>query len=73
MAEVGRSRDLTIRRLYIESLQSLLDRVRRKLILPPGDSLDLTVLGLGGQAATQAGPPADRPDPSQPRQAEDHP
>jgi membrane protease subunit HflK len=45
MAEAQRSRDLTIRRLYIETLQGLLDRVRRKLILPAGDSLDLTVLG----------------------------
>jgi membrane protease subunit HflK len=45
MAEAQRARDLTIRRLYIETLQGLLDRVRRKLILPAGDSLDLTVLG----------------------------
>src|SRR5262249_3531066 len=51
LAEVGRSRELTARRLYIESVQSLLERVRRKLILSPGDSIDLTVLGLRGQAA----------------------
>src|SRR5262249_42957164 len=51
LSEVRRSRDLTVRRLYIETVQSLLERVRRKLILPPGDSLDLTVLGVSGRAA----------------------
>ena len=57
MAEARRSRDLTLRRLYIETLQDLLDRVQRKLILPPGDSLDLTVLGLRGDDAPRRGPP----------------
>ncbi|HZW33111.1 MAG TPA: SPFH domain-containing protein [Isosphaeraceae bacterium] len=61
MAEARRSPDLTIRRLYIETLQDLLDRVRRKLILPPGDSLDLTVLGLRGDDAPRRGPPLDPP------------
>jgi membrane protease subunit HflK len=58
MAEVQRSRDLTIRRLYIESLQRLLEGVRRKLILPPGESLDLTVLGLQGAGAPRSPPSA---------------
>src|SRR5262245_19722800 len=56
MAEARRSRDLTIRRLYLETLQDLLDRVQRKLVLPPGDSVDLTVLGLREQDAPRRGP-----------------
>ncbi len=62
LAEAERSRSLTMRRLYIESMQSLLDRVKRKLILPPGDSLDLTVLGATEPRAhrTPAPSPADK-------------
>ena len=45
LAEVERSRSLTMRRLYIESMQALLDGVKRKLVLPPGGDIDLTVLG----------------------------
>ena len=45
LAEAGRSRSLTMRRLYIETMQSLLDGVKRKLVLPPGGDVDLTVLG----------------------------
>ena len=71
LAEVRRSRELTLRRLYIESVQSLLERVRRKLILPPGDSIDLTVLGLRDQAAPAAVPPPDRPDLRQPQERQD--
>jgi membrane protease subunit HflK len=60
LPEVRRARALTVRRLYIESVQSLLGSVRRKLVLPPGDSLDLTVLGLPGQAAATPVPRPDR-------------
>jgi membrane protease subunit HflK len=45
-AQVERSRGLTIRRLYIDSMQSLLARVKTKLILPSGGELDLTLLGI---------------------------
>jgi membrane protease subunit HflK len=45
LAETQRAPSLTIRRIYIESLQALLDRVKAKIVLPPGDSVDLTVLG----------------------------
>jgi membrane protease subunit HflK len=62
--EAGRSRGLTIRRLYIESLQSLLDRVKRKFIMPDGDTPDLTVLGLSGEVAPRSLPaPAPRDPP----------
>jgi membrane protease subunit HflK len=44
-----RDRSLTIRRIYIESLQSLLDRVKGKIVVPRGNSLDLTVLGVQDQ------------------------
>ena len=43
-----------MRRLYIESLQALLGRVKSKLILSSGDAVDLTVLGV--QSGTS--PPA---------------
>jgi membrane protease subunit HflK len=59
LGEVRRSRDLTIRRLYLETVQALLEGVRRKLILPPGDSIDLTVLGLRGPAAPPTIPQPD--------------
>jgi modulator of FtsH protease HflK len=52
LVEVNRSRGLTMKRLYIESLQSLLEGVKRKLILPAGDAPDLTVIGLDGKAPT---------------------
>ena len=45
LAEADRARSLTMRRLYIESLQALLGRVKSKLILSAGDAVDLTVLG----------------------------
>jgi membrane protease subunit HflK len=46
LAEAARSRSLTMRRMYIETMQSLLDGVKRKLVLPPGGDVDLTVLGI---------------------------
>jgi modulator of FtsH protease HflK len=46
LAEAERSRSLTMRRLYIETLQGLLAGVKNKLVLPPGDAIDLTVLGV---------------------------
>jgi membrane protease subunit HflK len=51
LAEAQRSRSLTMRRIYIETLQSLLDRVQNKLILPPGGDIDLTLLGVKDQSA----------------------
>jgi modulator of FtsH protease HflK len=48
LTEVERSRALTMRRLYIEAMQTLLDGVKRKLVLPPGGDIDLTVLGVNG-------------------------
>jgi membrane protease subunit HflK len=55
-AQVNGSRALTIRRLYIDAMRSLLDRVKTKIVLPPGGDLDLTVLGLkaGTPASCQA-------------------
>jgi membrane protease subunit HflK len=67
LAEARRARDLTIRRLYLDSLQALLERVKRKLVLPPGDSLDLTVLGIREDTAPR---PAPVPTPADP--ARDH-
>jgi modulator of FtsH protease HflK len=60
LAEAVRSRELTMRRLYSQSLQSLLDGVRRKLVLPAGDAPDLTVIGLGGESPPRnpSGPPS---------------
>jgi membrane protease subunit HflK len=49
LAEAQRARSLTIRRIYIDSLRDLLDQVKGKIVLPPGDSVDLTVLGIQDQ------------------------
>jgi membrane protease subunit HflK len=64
-----RSPELARRRLYIETVQSLLERVRRKVILPPGDPIDLTLLGLGERAVPSESPQAEMPKPpsTQPR------
>lgn len=61
LAEVRRSREMTIRSLYIDSVQSLLARVRRKLVLPPGDSIDMTILGRRDPAPVPAGPRLEDP------------
>ncbi|MGO9465823.1 MAG: FtsH protease activity modulator HflK [Isosphaeraceae bacterium] len=55
LAEAQRARSLTIRRIYIESLQALLGRVKGKIVLPPGDSVDLTVLGSQDEPARKPG------------------
>ncbi len=46
LAEARRSPDLTAQRIYLDTMKALLSRVRRKIILPPGDAVDLTVLGI---------------------------
>ncbi len=46
LAEARRAPELTAQRIYLDSMKSLLSRVRRKIILPPGDTVDLTVLGI---------------------------
>jgi membrane protease subunit HflK len=51
LGEARRARELTVRRIYIDSLKSLLEKVHGKIVLPPGDSVDLTVLGTGSQPA----------------------
>ena len=57
-AQAERVARLTMRRLYIESMQALLDRVKSKLIVPPGGDLDLTVLGLKAELPSPARPRA---------------
>ena len=42
----GESRELTVQRIYLDTMKSLLGKVRRKIVLPPGDAVDLTVLGI---------------------------
>jgi membrane protease subunit HflK len=46
LPEAQRNRSLTLQRTYIDKLQSFLSRVRRKVILPAGDAVDLSVLGI---------------------------
>jgi membrane protease subunit HflK len=46
LAEVRRSRDLTVQRIYLDAIKALLGKVERKIVLPPGDAVDLTVLGI---------------------------
>jgi membrane protease subunit HflK len=47
LAEADKSRALTVRRLYLDTLRELLPRVRRKLVLTPDEPLDLSILGSG--------------------------
>jgi membrane protease subunit HflK len=54
LAEAQHARPLTMRRLYIESMQSMLDTVKRKLILAAGEAVDLTVLGTHQEAPKRA-------------------
>jgi membrane protease subunit HflK len=67
LAEARRSRELTVRRLYVDAVQSLLAGVRRKLVLPPGDSIDLTILGRRDRLPSPADPDREA---SAPRPAE---
>jgi modulator of FtsH protease HflK len=69
LAGAGRAPDLARRRLYIETVQSLLERVRHKVVLPPGESIDLTVLGTGDRATAPESPrpESSNPPPPQPK------
>jgi membrane protease subunit HflK len=58
LGEAARSRELTMKRLYVESLRSLLNGVRRKVVLPAGDATDLTVIGLGADGVPGSSPAA---------------
>jgi membrane protease subunit HflK len=69
LAEAQRSRPLTMRRLYIESMQSLLEKVKRKLVLPPGDAVDLTVLGAKEETTAPALKPSSSDQPQSQRGA----
>jgi membrane protease subunit HflK len=69
LAQADQARSLTMRRLYIETLQALLSRVKSKLIMPSGETVDLTVLG----ASLGASAPALRPVDSGPPQPVESP
>ncbi len=45
LAEVEKSRSMTIRRLYLDALKEMLPRVHRKLVLTPEEPVDLSILG----------------------------
>jgi membrane protease subunit HflK len=44
--EAGRSRALTVRRIYLETLRDLLPRIRRKVLLTPDEPVDLSLFGI---------------------------
>ena len=46
LSESERSRRLTIRRLYLDAVRDLLPKVRRKILLTPQESVDLSVFGV---------------------------
>lgn len=46
LAEAQRSRPLTVRRLYLDTLRELLPKVRRKLVMTPEEPVDLSIYGL---------------------------
>ena len=67
LPEAQRARSLTVRRLYIESLQSLLVRVKRKMIMPDQIPPDLTVLDvLGETGSARPASPMEKPPESSP-------
>ncbi len=43
LAEANESRALTVRRLYLDQIGELLPMVRRKLVLTPGEAIDLSL------------------------------
>jgi modulator of FtsH protease HflK len=45
LVEADKSRSLTVRRLYRDTLRDLLPRVRRKLLLTPDEPVDLSIFG----------------------------
>jgi membrane protease subunit HflK len=47
LAEANRSRRLTVRRLYLDALRELLPRVGRKVLMTPGEPVDLSIFGAG--------------------------
>ena len=49
LGELDRSRALTIRRIYRDSLRDLLPKVRRKVLMTPEESVDLGLFGLGSK------------------------
>ena len=73
LAELVRSRELTVKRLYVESLQSMLNGVKRKVILPAGDAPDLTVFGLDSGVSRSKNPDAASTDPSHIRPSQNDP
>jgi membrane protease subunit HflK len=58
LAEAERSRELTVRRLYLDALRELLPRVRRKLVLTPDEPVDLSLFGAEPTPATRPQAPA---------------
>lgn len=46
LAEANRSRTLTVRRMYLDALRALLPKVRRKVVLTPGEPVDLSLFGV---------------------------
>lgn len=46
LAEARHSPELTAQRIYLDTMKALLGRVRRKIILPAGNDVELTVLGI---------------------------
>jgi membrane protease subunit HflK len=73
LTEARRSPVLTVRRFYIESMHALLGRVKRKLILPPGESVDVTVLGLRGNVEPVPVPVPARASASQAKHRQEEP
>jgi membrane protease subunit HflK len=46
LAEARRMPEATARRIYLDTMKGLLGRVRRKIIVPDGNDVELTVLGI---------------------------
>lgn len=46
LTEANRARPLTVRRLYFDTLRTLLPKVRRKIVLTPDEPVDLSLFGV---------------------------
>ena len=62
-AEVKQSRTLVMRRLYIETMAAILDRVQTKIVAPNDESIDVTLFGDASPLATPSPAPAGEPAP----------
>jgi modulator of FtsH protease HflK len=73
LAEARRAPDSFRTRLFLTTLAEILPRLRRTIVVAPGQDLDVSLLGDDSPGGNQAGGPAGRPDRSQQKSMETPP